>query len=270
MVLMNFIVFMFPCMVYCGKGGVIMEILEKEISEKAEKYICRLNETLKKECVFEQINPDTPAFGQVDIGNPCQYTIYLRKDLPQKKFELNLLHELTHAAQDSTGFPTLQVKHTVVRDFNEEHVQDLRHEVQSRILDCCVVAELADNGISSDCFIQSGFSKVIDAIQPGLNFLYPPDEIDFGMKLFYFACVSTPKNVKKLERKCERMYPGAFRKVFVLAENCKRIGFLTPEQAEKVFVECMDCYGMWDMFYYNINGVRVCSSQQAHERLETL
>lgn len=222
-----------------------MNVLGFELSQKADTVLQILKGRLKKPLVFAAVKQGVSAFGQCDIGDPDQYLVYLNPELPKAAFEVNLLHEVMHAVQDSCNYPFLQVEPVLPEGINRQHICELQHEIQSRILDVFVIHDLKRMGISSEYFISYGYSRIINAIQPGYDFRYVPDEADFAMKLFYLACVSGSARTEQLRKKANQYYPGVFGKAFALAKECKKIGFSDAASAARVEAKCFSAYDLW-------------------------
>ena len=91
------------------------QILDMPISNKTAGEIERIVEHIKHPVIFKPLPINNPiGFGRADFTAYPEWIVYSIKDLPQKYFEANLLHELYHLCQVVECFPTTKTKNNLI------------------------------------------------------------------------------------------------------------------------------------------------------------
>ncbi len=83
-----------------------IEIQELKLSERAIKFLEKYIPKLTKPYSVGILPDSYPNYGCMS-DSPDRFLIGVRRNVPQSTLETNLCHELFHAYQISTGFPTV-------------------------------------------------------------------------------------------------------------------------------------------------------------------
>lgn len=241
-----------------------MIILGKEVSEQTATEIERIFTHLPCQVDFKPLPLDNPfGWGRSNWLTKPKWTVLSVTELPQRYFEVNLLHELYHLCQIAEGFPQ-----TAPKDFSEplnqeqELLRNASRGLISVILDLDVCDRISAFGLDSNFFLDSRYKQAKES-----SFQVPPTVADVTVKLTIFLTGFILQNnifqVNDILRRCEAQNPFVVYRAQELASMVKAYDHNTAMGCFECLVACYDYLNLWNWQYIEFRGTQFISSKQA-------
>lgn len=187
-----------------------MNILNHRLSKKSEILLNSLIPDFNKPIEFKDIKIlKTTVYGAVDwFSNQNKYIIYLRTDLPNKEFEINLFHELFHIQQIEEGYPI------ILSPNHDKYTPRFAQTLQALVLDIDVEYRLNRYKYHSTYFLNKRYDVAKKVNYASNDFKNKEDEEFIIIQLaLLLHLIENPKRNKlisivknkntKLMKKCE-------------------------------------------------------------------
>ena len=239
------------------------DILGKTLSPKTSEIVSGMESKFRLPVKYyfasERPNKSDSIFGSVDAyGVDGVYKVWLCTYIPDKLFETNLLHELSHIAQVEEGYPIVCNKNSAdFRSGNRDFIEELGAHLGSAVLDIDVQKRLLACGYENCEFAEQNAAGLIATSDHDYNQLNDP--LNYAMlvvSLLMTAALVSTATQDALYTAYGR-YPLVISDVRFLYAKIQQIGAATPEKAEESLGEIIDRLSLWSHYFIFLNGRRI-------------
>lgn len=241
-------------------------ILGKTLSPKTSEIVYSMESGFRLPVKYyfasERANKSDSIFGSVDAyGVDGVYKVWLRTDIPDKLFETNLLHELSHITQAEEGYPIVCNKNSAdFRSSNRDFIEELGAHLGSAVLDIDVQKRLLVCGYENREFAEQNAAGLIAASDYDYNQLNDP--LNYAMLVV--SLLMTAALVGAATRDALYIaygrYPLAISDARLLYGEIQQVGTDTPEKAAAALGAIIDRLSLWSHYFIFLSGRRIRTS----------
>jgi len=247
------------------------QILDMPISDKTAGEIERIVEHIKHPVIFKPLPINNPiGFGRADFTAYPEWIVYSIKDLPQKYFEANLLHELYHLCQVVECFPTTKTKKQPnLNQHDQSFLDGLGGFISSLILDLDVCDRIDSFGLNSNYFFDKRYNQAMS---------FPLDEtldpkkhkdsfISMTVRIAGIILQNKRWQSDNVVKHFQSKNPLIVQKAKRLANKIKKCDHNTPLGCLECLITIYDYLDIWSWQLIHFQDNELATSEQAHNFL---
>jgi len=226
-----------------------MDLFGHHLSNVAMKFIDEYTSKLDKELKYCILPDNDPRFGAFEDTGKF-YVIGICSNVPGKSFEATLCHELYHAYQFSSGFPTV-----ISGRQNADDLNKFTENLRSNILDLSADDAVRKYGID-DSFVMNRRYKSLKILSSSrfseINDQFKEDLLSIDLVLDFHSIKDSNKIL--ILNSLREYLPDVYRRYCLYQDKVNEFGYETPEGCFKIMgfiINEMDLWSYCSILYKN-------------------